>query len=279
MTIRYGRRVSGTRLAGIAVLVAAAFIAVFPLYWMVVTSLKTSYDLLSSPTNLFPESVEWGNYVAAWQSTNFARQVVNSLFVAFSVCFVQIVSSAMAGYCLARLKPRGGGILFVVFLTTIMLPFQTIVVPVFVMLAKVGWINSYQALILPTAANAFGIYLFRQFFVSLPVELEEAARIDGASRWTILWKILFPLARPAATTVFLLTFVAEWNDLFKPLILTNSQDMRTVQLGLSVFQEQFLVKYSLLMAAVTIVSLPVFGVFFVAQKRLISAFSTAGLKG
>lgn len=272
-------RITVTGIAGTVVLVIAAFLALFPLYWMAATSLKSSYELLSAPTALLPASPAWSNYAEAWRSSNFARQMFNSFFVALSVCFAQIVTSAMAGYCLARLRPRGGNVVFFIFLMTIMLPFQTLVVPVFVMLAKVGWIDTYQALILPTAANAFGIYLFRQFFLSLPVELEEAALVDGASRWTILWNVLFPLARPAATTVFLLTFVAEWNDLFKPLILTNSQDMRTVQLGLSVFQEQFMVEYALLMAAVTIVSLPVFGVFLAAQKRLISAFSTAGLKG
>jgi len=267
------------RLISYLLLAVFAVFALFPLYWMAATSLKSPYDVVNHPTELIPRSVEWRNYALAWTSTNFARQMLNSFLVAFSVCLTQIVTSAMAGYSFARLRPRGGGFFFFVFMTTIMLPFQTLVVPVFVMLARLHWIDTYQALILPTAANAFGVYLFRQFFASIPVELEEAAVVDGAGRWTILWKILFPLARPATVTVFLLTFVAEWNDLFKPLILTNSREMRTVQLGLSVFQEQFVVQYSLLMAAVVIVSIPVFGVFFAAQKKLIGAFSTAGLKG
>lgn len=218
------------------------------------------------------------NFIEAWTATNFARQFFNSLVMALTVTFGQIITSLMAGYAFARIEFYGRSFLLMLVLSTIIIPFQILVIPVFIMLTKFGWINSYAALIVPSLANAFGIFLFAQFFKTIPVELEEAAYLDGASRWTILWRIMLPLARPAAATLFLFTFIAEWNDLFKPLIFTSTNNMRTVQLGLTVFQEQFKVEYNLLMAAVVFVTIPSVLIFFLGQKQFIKGIATTGLK-
>jgi multiple sugar transport system permease protein len=172
----------------------------------------------------------------------------------------------------------GKNMLFLLLLATLIIPFQILVIPVFIILVKLAWINTYWALVVPSLANAFGIFLFTQFFKTIPYELEEAAYIDGASRWTVLWRILVPLARPAITTLFLFTFIAEWNDLFKPLVFTSTKSMRTVQLGLTVFQEQFKVDYALLMAAVVFVTLPSVLLFFLGQKQFIKGIATSGFK-
>jgi multiple sugar transport system permease protein len=260
---------------GALVLVAALFL--FPLWTMVTTSLTHPNDALQG-SSLWPRGLDWDNYVTAWRSTNFPRQFLNSLGVALVVTAGQILTSMMAGYAFARMEFFGKRTLFFLFLITIIIPFQILVIPVFIVLVKLGQFNSYGALILPSLANAFGVFLFTQFFQSIPFELEEAAYLDGASRWTILWQILVPLARPAVATLFMFTFIAEWNDLFKPLVFTSTRNMRTVQLGLTVFQEQFKVDYTLLMAAGVFVTLPSVLLFFLGQKQLIKGIATTGMK-
>lgn len=146
------------------------------------------------------------------------------------------------------------------------------------MFSKIGWIDTYMALIVPSLANAFGIFLFKQHFETIPLSLEEAAKIDGCTRWQILWKIVLPLSKAPAVTLFLLTFIAEWNDLFKPLIFTTSENMRTVQLGLTTFQEQFSTNYTLLMAAVVFVTVPILILFFIGQKQFIAGIANTGSK-
>jgi len=256
---------------------SVAGLFVLPLVFMVATSLRTPEEAAAGVL-LAPPSLHVANYAEAWRSTNFARQFVNSLVVALAVTLGQIVTSLLAGYAFARMEFRGKNAIFLVLLSTMIVPFQVLVIPVFVVLAKVGWINSYWALVVPSLANAFGIFLFTQFFKTIPYELEEAAYLDGASRFAILWQVLVPLARPAVVTLFLFTFIAEWNDLFKPLVFTSTKSMRTVQLGLTVFQEQFKVEYSLLMAAVVFVTVPSVLIFFLGQKQFIKGIATTGLK-
>jgi multiple sugar transport system permease protein len=153
-----------------------------------------------------------------------------------------------------------------------------IIIPIYLMFNKMNILDTYWALILPNMANAFGIFLFKQFFSTIPYSLEEAASIDGANRWTILWKIMFPLAKPASVTLFMLTFIAEWNDLFKPLIFTSSESMRTVQFGLTFFQEQYATNYTLLMAAALVITLPVVILFLLGQRKFIEGIASKGMK-
>lgn len=257
-------------------LVALSLVFLFPLFWMLTTALQAPGEAASGA--VFPKSSQWSNFVDAWKAANFSLMFVNSLIVSTAVTLGQIVTSALAGYAFARINFLGKKTLFALFLSTMIIPFQMIVIPIFIILQHLGWIDTYMALIVPNLANAFGIFLFRQFFLTIPHEIEEAAMIDGASRWQVLWRIMFPLARPAAVTLFLFTFIAEWNDLFKPLVFTQSEDLRTVQFGLTVFQEQFNTNYTLLMAASTIVTVPVLILFLIGQKQFIRGIATTGMK-
>jgi multiple sugar transport system permease protein len=225
-----------------------------------------------------PTQPTFANYQAAWSRGNFLLAFANSTLVALCVTAAQIFTSALAGYALARLRFRGRQALILTILATLVIPFQLLVIPIFLLLKWGHLLNTYGALILPTAANGFGIFLFRQFFLTIPIELEQAASLDGANRWQILWRIVLPLSRPAVVTLFLFTFIGEWNDLFKPLIFTTRPELRTVQLALAEFQEQFTNSWQLLMAAIAIASIPVVLLFLFSQKQFIRGVASTGIK-
>lgn len=218
------------------------------------------------------------NYRAAWEKGQFLLAFANSTIVALAVTALQIFTSTLAGYALARSRFWGQQPVLIVILATLVIPFQLLVIPIFLVLKWGHLINSYGALILPTAASGFGIFLMRQYFQTIPVELEEAAALDGANRWQILTQILFPLARPAAITLFLFAFIGEWNDLFKPLVFTTRPELQTVQLALAEFQEQFTNEWAVLMAAVVIATVPVVLLFLVGQRQFIEGIASSGIK-
>lgn len=258
-------------------LVAGAGLVLLPLAVVFVTSLTPTGAL--TPASLSdPQHWTWKNYQAAWQQGQFLLAFANSTFIALAVTGFQILTSALAGYALARLKFRGRQAILLIVLATLVIPFQLLVIPIFLVLKWGHLINTYAALILPTAANGFGIFLLRQYFQTIPVELEEAAALDGANRWQILWRVMLPLARPALVTLFLFTFIGEWNDLFKPLVFTTRPELKTVQLALAGFQEQFTNNWPLLMAAVAIATVPVILLFLVGQRQFIQGIATTGIK-
>jgi multiple sugar transport system permease protein len=226
----------------------------------------------------FPSEPTFANYQAAWERGNFVLAFANSTFVALAVTAAQIFTSALAGYALARLKFRGRQALILVVLATLVIPFQLLVIPVFLILKWGHLLNTYASLILPSAASGFGIFLLRQFFMTIPIELEQAAMLDGANRLQVLWRVMLPLSRPALTTLFLFTFIGEWNDLFKPLIFTTRPELRTVQLALAEFQEQFTNSWQLLMAAVVISTVPIVLLFLLGQKQFIQGVASTGIK-
>lgn len=220
----------------------------------------------------------WQFYQQAWQRGNFVKAFANSSLVAIASVFLQIITSTLAGYALSRLQFRGKRIILVLIIATLVIPFQILVIPIFLILKWGNLINTYWALILPSAASGFGIFLMRQYFMTIPVELEEAATLDGANSLQIIRLILFPLAKPAVITLSLFTFIGEWNDLFKPLVFTTNPDLITVQLSLASFQQQFTSNWSLLMAAVVIATLPVIILFIIGQKEFIEGVSSTGIK-
>jgi multiple sugar transport system permease protein len=240
----------------------------------------TSFTPVSQSANGFelPSQLTIDNYRMAWKRGDFWQAFANSTFVALAVTAAQIVTSTLAGYALARLRFWGRQALLLVVLATLVIPFQLLVIPIFLILKWGHILNTYSALILPTAANGFGIFLMRQFFSTIPIELERAASLDGANRFQILWRIMLPLSRPALVTLFLFTFIGEWNDLFKPLIFTTRPELRTVQLALAEFQEQFTNSWQLLMAAVGIATVPVVLLFLVGQKQFIQGVAGTGIK-
>jgi multiple sugar transport system permease protein len=257
------------------VLLLLALIVLLPLIIVFITSFAPAG---STPENASSQSWSLVYYGDAWQRGKFLLAFWNSTLVALCVTAFQIITSALAGYALARLKFRGKQALLLVVLATLVIPFQLLVIPIFLVLKSGNLINTYGALILPTAVNGFGIFLLRQFFLTIPVELEEAAALDGANRLQILLQVMLPLARPALVTLFLFTFIGEWNDLFKPLVFTTRPELRTVQLALAEFQEQFTNNWSLMMAAVTIATVPVMILFLIGQRQFIRGIAATGIK-
>ena len=222
-------------------------------------------------------SLTLANYQAAWARGGFWLAFANSTLVALAVTAGQLTTSALAGYALARLRFRGRQALLLVILTTLVIPLQLLVMPIFLLLQWGHLINTYGALILPSVANGFGIFLLRQYFQAQPVELEEAATLDGANRLQVLALVMLPLARPALVTLFLFAFMGEWNDLFKPLVFTTRPELRTVQLALASFQAQL--SRGPLMAAVVMATLPVLGLFLLGQRQLMRGIAATGVKG
>lgn len=258
-------------------LLLGAVVVLLPLVIVVLMSVVPTGEIATS-RHFLPQALSFANYQQAWQRGNFLLAFANSTFVALAVTGFQVITSALAGYALARLKFRGRQALLLLVLATLVIPFQILVVPIFLILKWGHLVNTYGALILPTAASGFGIFLLRQYFLTVPVELEEAAALDGANRLQILWRVMLPLSRPALVTLFLFTFIGEWNDLFKPLVFTTRPELRTVQLALAEFQEQFTNNWSLLMAAVVIATVPVVLVFLLGQRQFIQGISTTGIK-
>ena len=258
---------SGTKLLIFVLLSLGAIVVLLPLIVVFRSSFTTTNGHFT-----------FANYDQAWHRGKFLLAFANSTIVALGVTALQIITSALAGYALARLKFKGKQAILLLIITTLVIPFQLLVIPIFVILKWAHLINTYWALILPTAANGFGIFLMRQYFASIPVELEEAAALDGANRLQILTRIMLPLSRPAIVTLFLFTFIGEWNDLFKPLVFTTRPELITVQLALSEFQEQFTSDWSLLMAAVVIATIPVLILFLIGQKQFIQGIGSTGIK-
>ncbi|MCL6433884.1 MAG: carbohydrate ABC transporter permease [Leptolyngbyaceae cyanobacterium HOT.MB2.61] len=257
----------------LVLLIAGAGLVLLPLAVVLVTSF--------SPPGAIPGGTNgwtWQNYQDAWAKGKFLLAFANSALVALAVTAFQILTSALAGYALARLRFRGRKAILLVILATLVIPFQMLVIPIFLVLKWGHLINTYAALILPTAVSGFSIFLMTQYFQTIPIELEEAAAIDGANRLQILGQVMLPLARPALVTLFLFTFIGEWNDMFKPLVFTTRPELRTVQLALAEFQEQFTNSWALMMAAVVIATLPVVLLFLLGQRQFIRGIETTGIK-
>jgi multiple sugar transport system permease protein len=261
------------------VLFPLAFLMVVPLIWMVITSVETLSETRHFPPILVPHAVRLQNYSDVLQQAPFARWFLNTLVVTVVVVVGNLLFCSLAGYAFARIKFFGREVAFILVLATLMIPFQVIIIPTFIIVRKLGLIDTLGALIVPNLAGAFGIFLLRQFFRSLPIELEEAARIDGASRLGVLFKIILPLSGPALATVAVVTFLWTWNDFLWPLVTLYSPNNMTLQLGLTTFQGAHQTNTHLLMAANVMSVLPVLALFFAAQRFFIRGIATSGLKG
>lgn len=265
------------------VLSVLAVIILFPFFWMVATSLKTNTEAITNPTALFPAVPQWGNYPAVAVALNFWRETLNSLIMSLGVTLGQIILSALAGYAFARLPFFGRDVLFVLILATLIIPFEILFVPLYLMLAGWGgWLNTFAALIIPSLASPFAIFVFRQFFIGIPKELDEAAKIDGAGYYRIFWTVMLPLAGPAVATVFILTFLAQWSDLLKPLVFTSSPDMYTLQQGLAINLSRganLVPNLATLMAGVVLASIVPVLMFLLGQKYFVRSVASSGIKG
>jgi multiple sugar transport system permease protein len=286
-----GRQASGRRRrlpfsAWHFVLIPATFVLIFPFFWLVVTSLETPSEALHFPPVLIPHAIRFANYSDALASAPFVRFMVNSAVVAVATVLCNLVLCTLAGYAFARFRFLGRTALFAVIMATLMVPFQVTMIPQFIItkwlgvhvLAGVG-INHIGALILPNAATAFGIFFLRQFFRTLPLEYEESARVDGASRLTVLTRIVLPLAAPPLATLAALTFLDSWNNFLWPLIAITSTNQMTLPLGLATFQGAHATEWTLLMAGNVMSLIPMLIVFFIAQRYFIRSVAATGLAG
>jgi multiple sugar transport system permease protein len=255
-----------------------ALITVAPFLWMFLTSFKELGDILVYPPQWFPSSLTLSNYEGAFTAAPFGRYYANSLFVASAVTFGQLITCSLAAYAFARLHFWGRDVLFLVFLGTMMIPGQVTMIPSFLVLHWLGWIDTYPALIVPGLASAFGTFLLRQFFLTLPRDLEDAASIDGCSRFGVLWRIILPLSRPALATLAVFTFMGVFNDFLWALIVISSDELKTVQLGLAIFRDRYQTDWGQLMAASVTATLPILLVFFFAQKYFIRGITLSGMK-
>jgi multiple sugar transport system permease protein len=253
-------------------------VALVPFIWMVSGSFRSEADLFGNPASLFPTTFTLSGYIGVWQQLPFVRLLANTFIFAGVTTAATLLFDSMCAYALARMRFRGRNVAFIIVIATLMVPFQVTLIPVFIELFHFGWLNTYQGLIVPRATSAFGIFLFRQFFISIPTELDEAARIDGASHWRIYWQVILPLAKPAIATVAILNFMNLWNDLLWPLVVTSDPNMLTLPAGLTLFGGQHVTDHAVLLAGATISLLPIAIAFFFAQKYFVAGVATSGLK-
>lgn len=261
-------------------LLAGSIVFILPFLWMVSTSLKPSQEVFTFPPNLIPSRIVWQNYIDGWTILPFGTFLTNSLIVTTANVLGNLISCSLVAFGFARLRARGREFLFILVLATLMIPREVTIVPTFVLFSRVGLVNSLWPLILPAwFGYPFFIFLLRQFFMSIPRDLDEAARIDGASIWQVFTQIILPLSRPALATVAIFAFIGNWNNLLDPLIYIRSQELYTLALGLNLFRGQNFTAYNQLMAVSILTLLPVLVVFFVAQKLFVQGVALTGMGG
>ena len=262
-------------------LVAFALFFIIPFLWIISTSLKGSTQIFSIPPQWIPEKFHWENYADIFDRMPFLGYLKNSILISSVAIIGTLFSSSVVAYSFSCLKWPGRDALFIVVLTTMMLPMQVTMIPVFVLFKELGWLNTFKPLTIPAffGVSAFSIFLLRQFFLTIPKDLLDSARIDGCSELRIYWNIVLPLAKPALATVAILTFMFSWNDFLGPLIYLSDKTKGTLALGLGMFVGQHVTEWALLMAASTLMMIPMILIFFFFQKYFIQGFTMSGLKG
>jgi multiple sugar transport system permease protein len=259
-------------------LVPISAVMVLPLVWMLVTSVESLDQTRHFPPTLIPSGIHWSNYRDAWNEAPFGRFFLNSVIVTGTAVLSNLILCSLAGYAFARLRFLGRELLFVALLATLMVPFQVIMIPTFLIVQHLGLVDSLGGLIAPNLVTPFGIFLLRQFFRTLPVDLEEAARIDGSTRLGVLLRVVLPLSLPALATLGIVTFLWTWNDFLWPLIVITSTDQSTIQLGLASFQGAHVTKWNLLMAGNVMALAPMLVVFIGAQRWFVRSLATTGIR-
>ena len=260
-----------------AVLAAGSVVVVVPFLWMFTTSLQTRAETYTN-TSILPTSWHWENYARAWAAAPFAQYYANSLIMAAGIVVGHLIFDALAAYAFARLDFPLKRTLFTLLLAGLMVPTFVIVIPAYSIVPSLGWIDTYTALIVPRLADVFGIILLRQYFATIPLELEEAARIDGCSRAGTFFRVVVPLSTPAFATLGIFSFLFAWNDFLWPLLVTNNDDMRTIQIGLASFVGRYGTSWNYLMAGTLTATVPSIIVFLFFQRALVRGIATTGLK-
>ena len=261
------------------ILAPLAFFIVFPIAWMVLTSLKPSAETILWPPRMLPQAPTLENYREIFLRWPFLRFFLNSLLVSGVSTVMILLTSSSAGYAFAKIKSRWLNVIFFIFIATIIVPFESYMIPVYLLVNRLGWLDSFPGLILPFVIMAFGVFFMRQTIQAIPDELIQAARIDGCSEFAIFWRMILPLSVGPLSALAIYAFLNVWGFFTWPLIITNTQHMYTTELGLAMFQSQFFIEYGLVAAGATVTALPLLLVFFVFQRRIITAVTLTGLKG
>ena len=261
------------------VLVIGGVIMLFPFFWMISSSLKNDVEAFATPPTLFPSAPNLDNYRKVAELLDLKQLFLNSVGVSFSVTFLQLLTSAMAGYAFARIPFRGKSVLFLVYLVTMMIPMQVIIVPLFIEMRQLNLIDSYLGLGLPMIVSAFGTFFMRQAMLSIPKEIEEAAVLDGAGHFRIFYKIAIPMTLPALSALCILAFMSVWNAFLWPLIILFSPEKMTIPLGLANLHGQYNTEWPMVMAGTTLAVIPIAILYISLQKQITQSFLTAGLKG
>jgi multiple sugar transport system permease protein len=272
------RRRAGNWLShGLAVALAVSMLV--PFLWMLSTSLMDEFEVYQFPPQLLPTDPVWSNYPNALTAAPFARFFLNSAIMSLFIVFGQLFTAATAGYAFARLRFPGRDRVFILFLANLMVPVIVLLIPRFLLVNAFGWVDTYLGLIITELVSVWGIFLMRQYFLSIPRDLEDAARIDGASEWQVFWKVALPLAKPALATVALFSFVETWKSFLWPLIVTRSMSMRPVEVGIAAFHGVFISNWPYQMAAAVTAVVPILILFFFTQRYFVRGIQLAGLKG
>ncbi|HYH33089.1 MAG TPA: carbohydrate ABC transporter permease [Pseudonocardia sp.] len=276
--VRRDRLFPGDRAVSYVVLVLLGMVTVLPLLYMVALSLQSDAEVFAGNPVLWPEDPQWGNFVRLFETAPFGRFFLNSLIMAGAITIAHLVFDPLVGYVFAKFDFPGKRIAFVAVLSTLMVPFFVRMLPIYAIFSNLGWIDTYQGLIVPFLMDAYGIFLMRQFIQPLPDELIEAARVDGASELRIYLQIILPQCRPALAVLALLTFVFQWNEFLWPLIATSTTEMRTMPIGLTLFNQEYFTQWNLTAAGALILFVPTALFFVVTQKFLVEGISLSGLK-
>jgi multiple sugar transport system permease protein len=260
-------------------LLLLSLLVLIPFFWMISSSLKQNNQVFSIPIQWIPTKPQWSNFVDIWHQIPLLTFFKNTIFLSVVVTFIQVLTSSFAAYGFAKMKFKGRNTLFLAYIGTIAVPWQAYMIPQFIMMREVHLTDTLWSLVLLQAFSAFGVFLMRQFYMSIPEELSEAARVDGLNEYGIYFKIMLPLSKPALTTLIVLTFVNTWNDYMGPFIYLNSTDVKTIQLGLRMFVTLYDAQYALIMAASLVSIIPITIIFIFAQRYIIEGIATTGMKG
>ncbi|MBY3118488.1 MULTISPECIES: carbohydrate ABC transporter permease [Rhizobium] len=274
-----GRKVTARSVAIYAIVIAVTLIMLMPFAWMLSASLKLSRDVFAFPIEWIPSEPQWQNYVDIWTKIPLALFIYNTSKLTIIVTLLQLLTSSFAAYAFAKLNFPYKNTLFLGYIATIAMPWQVYMVPQFLLMREFGLNNTHLALICLQAFTAFGVFLMRQFYMSIPTELCEAARIDGMNEYQIWARIMLPLSKPALSTLTIFTFVTTWNDFLGPMIYLTKTELKTVQVGLRMFISQYSAEYGLIMAASVVALIPVLIVFLSLQRFFVEGIASTGLKG
>lgn len=261
------------------VLSIGGFIMVFPFLWQVVMSLSSTAEVTSVPPTFWPGELRFDNYVEVFRQVPFLEQFWVSVRVTVATVVGQVVLCSLAGYAFARMRFVASAAIFAVMLSILMIPNQAYLIPQYQIVQNLGWLDTVPGIVVPTIFSAFGTFLMRQFFVNLPDELEEAARLDGANPFQIFWKVMLPLARPSISALAIVTVLAAWNNLLWPLVVTSRAEHRTLSVGIASLNGQYVIDYPVMMAASLMAMAPILILFILMQRRVIEGLAFSGLKG